>query len=196
MPGGFKVELKGLNEVLNQLNVSSLEPEITGELVTFGHNVVQDAQQTISDNGTTDRGLLINSLKSVSEAPLTVNIFSNLEYAAYIEFGTRKFAAAHVATLPPDWKAFAAQYKGSGGGGSFAELLKNITEWVRRKGFAAQVTTSGRKSKSKASEAAQNQAAYLIARSIMVNGIRAQPFFFDAIQKNIPKLLDRLKALL
>ncbi len=193
---GITVQLKGLDEVLKKLDVKKFERDITDELIDFGNNVVRDAKQNVEDNGTTDRGDLVNKIGSESTKPLTVTIFVNIFYAAFIEFGTRKFAAAYVSRLPADWQAFAAQYKGSGGGGTFAEFIIKITEWVKRKGFAAELTKSGNISKSKSSEAAQDQAAYLIAMSILRNGIKAQPYLYPAFEKNVPLLIERLKKLL
>ncbi len=190
MPGGFKVQVKGLDEVLKGLDVKTLETDINFELAAFGEDTVRDAKQLVP----VDEGFLKNSINSVPGS-LKVEVIVNADYAAYVEFGTRKFAAAYVASLPPNWQAFAAQFRGSGSG-SFQEMLARITAWVKRKGFAAQLTKSGGKSKSKSSEAAQDQAAYLIARSILINGIRAQPFLFPAFEKNLPLLLNRLKNLI
>ena len=192
---GITLKLSGLDEVLKKLDVKKLEREITGELIYFGTQVSLDAKNNVENNGTTDRGDLAGSIDFKSDHPLSVSIFANKDYAAYIEFGTRKFAASYVATLPPDWQTFAAQYKG-GGGGSFQEFLMRITEWVKRKGFAAAVTKSGNKSKSVNSVNGEKEAAYRIALSILRNGIKAQPFLFPAFEKNRPELIKNLKTLL
>lgn len=190
---GIKVELKGMEEVLKQLDVKNLGQDIQLEFNAFGLDVEQDAKQLAP----VDEGFLKNQIywKSITNAELiAVEIGCHADYAAYLEFGTRKFAAAYVASLPPLWQAFAAEFKG-GKGGSFAEMLIRITAWVKRKGFASQVTKSGGKSKSKSSSAGEDQAAYLIARSILINGIRAHPFLYPAFEKNRPLLIERLKKL-
>jgi hypothetical protein len=120
-------------------------------------------------------------------AEVSVDVF----YAAYVEFGTRKFAAAHVSKLPADWQAFAAQYKGKAGG-TIDELLMNLVQWVISKGFAAYTTKSGNRSKSKNSMQAQESAAYIIARSILINGIKAQPYLYPAVTNQMKKLKDNL----
>lgn len=193
MPG-IKVSIKGFDEAIKRLDIKVMQPEITAELDRFGKGVAQSAQNNVSENGSIDEGGLVNSIGSEMTDSLTVRIFANKDYAAFVEFGTRKFAAAHVATLPPDWQAFASQYKGRGGG-SFQQLLVAITAWVKRKGIAALPTKSGGKSKSKSSQAAQDQAAYLIARSILINGMRAKPFLYPAFNDNTPLLMERLKKL-
>lgn len=120
-------------------------------------------------------------------AEVSVDVF----YAAYVEFGTRKFAAAHVSKLPADWQAFAAQYKGKAGG-TIDELLMNLVQWVKDKGFAAYTTKSGNRSNSKNSLQAQESAAYIIARSILINGIKAQPYLYPAVTNQMDKLKDNL----
>lgn len=120
-------------------------------------------------------------------AEVSVGVF----YAAYVEFGTRKFAAAHVSKLPADWQAFAAQYKGKAGG-TIDELLMNLVQWVKSKGFAAYTTKSGNRSNSKNSLQAQESAAYIIALRILQNGIKAQPYLYPAVTNQMGKLKDNL----
>lgn len=190
MAGGFTLKLDGFDEVLKKLDVRHLEQDITDELAAFGQDVARDAKQLAP----VDEGLLKNSIASTSTR-LNVTISVNVDYAAYLEFGTRKFAAAYVATLPPDWQAFAAQYKGPGGG-SFDEFVARLTSWVKRKGFASQATAGSNRSKSAASIAGEEHAAYRIALSILRNGIRPHPYLFPAFEKNRPQLLKNLQNLL
>jgi hypothetical protein len=93
-------------------------------------------------------------------------------YAAFLEFGTRKYAAQYVASLPADWKSYAATFKGSSGG-SFDELLKAIMGWVKRKGI-------------------DSDAAYPIALKIIREGIKPKPFLYPAINANLKQLQDDL----
>ena len=104
------------------------------------------------------------------EASVTVGV----NYAAYLEFGTRGYAAAYVASLPQDWKTFAATYQGKEG--TFEGLLMAITGWVRRKGIPP-------------------EAAYPIALKIARNGIRQRPFLYPASQQALPQLTADLKRI-
>jgi hypothetical protein len=190
---GFKIQLQGLDEVLKQLDIDVIKQEVKLELEIFGQDVERDAKL----NAPVDEGFLKSMIyhKATSEGnKIGMEVGCNADYAAYLEFGTRKFAAAYVATLPAVWQAFAAQYKGGRGGG-FAELVRRITAWVKRKGFAAQVTKSGARSKSKNSQKQEEQAAYVIARSILINGIKPHRFLFRAVENNRGPLLDRLRKL-
>ncbi len=64
-------------------------------------------------------------------------------------------------------------------------MVERLVRWVTLKGIAAPLTKSGKPSKSKSTIAAQRQAAYLIARKIMISGIKAQPFLFPAVEKTV-----------
>ena len=99
----------------------------------FGQAVVKDAVGLVALNSS-DEGKLKNSIKS-SVGSLNVTITANTNYAAYIEFGTRKFAASYVSSLPSDWQTFAAEFKGKGQG-DFYDFLFAILDWVKRKGLA------------------------------------------------------------
>jgi hypothetical protein len=100
---------------------------------------------------------------------------ASARYAAYIEFGTRKFAAAYVSSLPADWASYAATFKGSAGG-TFKEMVLSIMAWCKRKGI-------------------DDKAAYPIARSIMINGIRPKPFIYPSFNAEFPLLIQDIKAI-
>ena len=195
----FKVDLKGFKELESKLRnlPAKSEAVLRDELAAFGQNTVADAKRNLTTEKAIDEGFLRNSISAqfpITSKGFAVEIVVAADYAAYVEFGTRKFAAQYVSSLPPDWQTFAAKFKGGGGGGSYEQFLQRIMEWVKRKGFAAERTKSGGKSQSKSSIEAQEQAAYLIARSIMKNGIKQKPFLYPAVEKNKIELIKRLKA--
>lgn len=187
---GFNIEISGLNEVTAKFKQLPLEVEkvVQKNLNEFAINTASDAQGLCPVNEGHLRQSIHPEFKRL-EAGVTVAA----NYAAYVEFGTRKYAAAHVATLPQDWQQFAAQFKGKGGG-TFAEMVERIAEWVRLKGISAPLTKSGKASKSKSTIAAQKQVAYLIARKILIHGTPAKPFLFPAVEKNRIILEQNLKA--
>ena len=187
---GLTLQVKGLNELKAQIKAypQDIDKIIQNEFVAFGDNVVSDAKRLAP----VDEGYLRNSI-SASVTDLELSISVNVDYAAYLEFGTKSFAAEYVASLPPEWQTFASEFQGPTGG-SFADFVKILIEWVKRKGFAAQVTKSGGKSKSGSSVAGEQQAAYLIAKSILIKGIRPQPYLFPAFEQNKQGLIDNLKS--
>jgi len=120
-----------------------------------------------------------------------------VDYGAYLEFGTRKFAARYVASLPADWKAFAATFKGPGGG-NFEEFVMRLTKWVLRKKIGATYNIKTRRRDRVGKQSAKTTAeadAYAIALYIIRNGIRAQPFLYPSAQKNTTILLENIKKI-
>jgi hypothetical protein len=58
-------------------------------------------------------GMLRRSIKANTEKPLVKHITANVNYAAYVEFGTGKYAADYVSGLPAEYADYAAGFKGS-----------------------------------------------------------------------------------
>lgn len=169
--GGYKLEIKGINDVLAKLDVDKFEKDIQAALDDFGLRVVKQAKILAP----VDEGRLRQSINS-TPGKLSVTIDVNVDYAAYIEFGTRKFAAAYVSSLPPDWQAFAAQFKGASGG-SFAEMIQNLMKWVKRKGI-------------------DEKAAYPIVLKILREGVRPHPFLYPSVENQRAILIKDLENLL
>lgn len=184
---GFTIKVDGLGSALGKLDVTKYKPQIQQSFDKFGFRVEETAKQLAP----ADEGHLKGAIFSDS-GELAAIVGCSVEYAAYLEFGTRSFAAEYVSTLPASWQELAASKRGSGGG-SFEEFVRALTEWVIRKGFAAIQTKSGNASKSVASISAQHQAAYLIARSILRKGIRPHPYLYPAVREHTKQLLDDLK---
>ncbi len=174
----LRIDFKGLDATLAMLKgvPAQAEKDINLEFKEFGKQTVNDAVLLAPVN----EGFLKRAIR-FDAVPLAVTISVNVDYAAYIEFGTKSFAAAHVATLPADWQAFAAQYRGKGDG-NFKDFVMILTTWVRLKGFATGKDI--------------NQAAYAIALSILRKGIRPHPYLFPAYEKNKLELIRNLKSIL
>lgn len=176
---------------------------VNDELNAFGIETVAMAKQLAP----VDEGFLRNSI-TFEKKPLAVEIIVAANYAAYLEFGTRAFAADYVSSLPPDWQSFAAQFKG-GGGGSFEEFVMRLTEWVHRKGLGAgglgkpigvtgtYSVKTGKRTGNKVTQASEDKsAAYRIALSILRKGIRPHPFLYPSVELNKEKLISNLKAVI
>lgn len=186
------IKITGIKELMQSINktVQNAEQGVTKALVKFESNVVKDAKSQLQSK-TSNTGKLANSIfGDVRDNVATVVVTAN--YAAYIEFGTRKFAAAYVATLPQDWKSYAATFKGKGGG-TMDEFIQNIMEWVQQRGIGALKTKSGNNSTSVSSLDAMQSAAYAIALHILRNGIRPQPYLYPAVKEHEPKLIADIK---
>lgn len=166
----FKIDTSGVKAKFEKAGVE-VKVQVSNELTRFSLLTANQAKAMAP----VDEGFLRNAIAPKPATPenLTASVVVATNYAAYIEFGTRSFAASYVSSLPPDWQSYAAQFKGSTGGG-FSDFLLHITEWVKRKGI-------------------EPKAAYPIALSILRKGIKPHPFFYPSVRDNYKLLLERLK---
>lgn len=191
---GINIQIQNLDAVLRKFKITELKTVglLRDELNAFGLDVERDAK-TLAP---TDEGNLKNSI-SYNIAGLDLEITVSANYAAYVEFGTRRYAAEYVSKLPADWQSFAKQYQGKTGG-SLDEMLLRIMEWVKRKGLAGTYSVkTGRRTGAQSARPIQDaEVAYPIALAILRNGIRAQPFLYPAYEKNRKQFIDNLKRIL
>ena len=176
----LSIKLNGLDNLIATVEKTAkrAESETKVALTKFVKNTETEAKRLAPAN----EGRLRNSINGTVDG-FTAKITVTADYAAYLEFGTRKFAARHVATLPQDWQSYAATFRGKGGG-TFDQFIQDIMQWVRQKGIGGLKTKSGRTSESKSSLDAMQQAAYAIALNILQNGIRPQPFLYPVLYLN------------
>ena len=202
----IKLEMKGLDAALKDVSrlAGEVEKRAQKALSNFGTNV----EATAKELAPADEGRLRNSINA-DDARLQTTITVAVDYAAYMEFGTRKFAAAYVGTLPADWQSYAATFKGKGGG-TFKEFLAALVEWVRKKGLgsgfvgnkgigvAGTYSVKTRKrTGNKATQQQQNEsAAYVIALSILRKGVRPQPFLYPAVKIHSDDLQNEMKNII
>lgn len=175
MPITINIESNAFTAKVKKFESDTIK-KVADVLNGFAIKTVADAKR----NCPIDEGFLARSISANNATPakLDVSIVVAANYAPFIEFGTRRFAAQYVASLPPLWQQYAASFKGKAGG-SYNDFILRITDWVKRKGIA------------KGDDI--DQIAYLIARKILREGIRPQPFLFPAVQKNLIELKTRLK---
>ena len=185
----LSIKLNGLDNLIATVEKTAkrAESETKVALTNFAKNTETEAKRLAPAN----EGRLRNSINGTVDG-FTAKITVTADYAAYLEFGTRKFAARYLATLPQDWQSYAATFRGKGGG-TFDQFIQDIMQWVRQKGIGGLKTKSGRTSESKSSLDAMQQAAYAIALNILQNGIRPQPFVYPAVTKNTPVLEADIK---
>jgi HK97 gp10 family phage protein len=182
----INIKLTGFDKAEKNIEKISKDASVKAKnaLVDFGTKVETEAKR----NAPADEGKLKSSINSkFDQRKFTVSITVASDYAAYQEFGTRKFAAAYVGTLPQEWKAYAATFKGKTGG-NMNDFIQAIMAWVDRKGIGADTTKSGNISRSASSLEKQQQAAYWIAINILQNGIKPKKFLYEAVKNNLPKL--------
>jgi HK97 gp10 family phage protein len=147
-----RIEVKGLDALVKKFDRLATESkgDIQAALNDFADRSASDAKRFAP----ADEGKLRQSISPIY-GNLEGGIVASIGYAAYLEFGTRKFAAEYVASLPNDWQQLAQSKQGKSTG-TFAQ----------------------------------------IARKILINGIRPQPYIYPAINKNKPLLIKDIKAIL
>jgi len=187
--GGSVIKIEGLEKTLARFDVKKFEPQITKAFSDFGERVEETAKQLAPVDEGHLKGLIF--FKGFKNG---VEVGCSVDYAAFVEFGTRKYAARYVSTLPATWQQLAAKSKGKGGG-SFEEFVQRIFAWVRRKGIGSTTTKSGAVSTSATSLAGMNSAAYAIALNILQNGSQPHPFLYPAVNMHYKQLIKDLQEL-
>ncbi len=143
----------------------------------------------------TDEGILKGSISADTSTFLRKSVSANVFYAAYVEFGTGKYAANYVASLPNEWKEFAAQFKGSKSG-DYYDFLNNILDWVKRKGFADTYSVESKKRGSRKSKSYSDRLVSIaehLAFYILINGIKPKPFLYPAYVTQRGQLLKDIE---
>jgi HK97 gp10 family phage protein len=172
-------ELKNFTNTVFKGLEKELHDGLEGILFKNAQALVLQAKQ----RAPTDLGQLKNSISApVNTADLEFTVSVNAFYAAYVEFGTGRYASAYVASLPQDWASYAAQFRGKAGNEGFDKFVDRMRDWCRRHGIP-------------------ETAAYPICIKILRNGHKAQPFIYPSFEyvkpfiiKDIDTLLKRLSA--
>ena len=190
---GIFFDVSGVDVLMGKLNKMSerIQNDVLDEFNASALNIQTNAKKYAPVN----IGTLRNSIQlkeELTNGQLVFTIGSKLPYAPYIEFGT-----GGKVTIPAGYEQFASQFKG-GKGGTFAQLLKALMEWVKRKGIVGTYSVkTGRRTGNKSIQQKQNEsAAYAIALSILKKGLRPHPFLIPAYEQEIPKLKYNIKRIL
>lgn len=172
----FKANVIGLDQFRKQLATASnnLKTEVAAEVRISAMEFESLAKRSASDFG--DRGTLRQSIGHRQTGPLTYEVFVGTFYAPFIEFGTKT-----KVQVPSGLEDVAAQFRGLKGTGALS-LTEAIKGWVKRKGIA------------KGDEL--DRVAFVIARSIYRNGIKARPFFYKHTATVRTNLTNRIKNIL
>lgn len=168
----MRIEVKGLDATLKKFDrlANKSKDDIQSALNAFAADVATDAVKFAPGN----EGKLKQSISPVY-GNLEGGVVASVNYAAFIEFGTRKFAAEYVSTLPTDWQNIANSKKG-GNGGSIKGLLLALKTWFDQRGIP-------------------KDKQFFIARKILRDGVKSQPFIYPAINKNKEQLIKDIKAI-
>lgn len=208
MASAFTFQLSGVAELQQRLTLltDDLKSEVKAE-IGFAAEELAGLAKT---DAPADQGFLRNAIStfgSETSQGVQYDVVVQNEIAAFQEFGTgAKFHAE------PGFEAYAAQFKGQKGGGTFKDMIAAIVAWVRRKGIAGTYSsgvkkakgggfaiagTSGKRRGNKINQLAEDYAvAYAIAVSILHNGLTPHPYLFHNFMIVEKKLIQRVKTIL
>jgi HK97 gp10 family phage protein len=109
-------DMRGLlNSLKNEVN--KVTEEIDMEIGAHAELMATSAKNMAPVNKDTGKGGRLRSSISVKrEQFLTYDLVVQANYAAYVEFGTGKYAANYVPSLDEEWQKLALTFKKSGMG--------------------------------------------------------------------------------
>lgn len=178
---GVTVNVTGVQKLIADLQAISVEGERMANAVV---GVIADkitAAQKIS--APADLGTIRNNLGNIQLAPALREIFSNAPESPYQEFGT-----GPQVNIPAEWSEAAAEFQGTGGG-SWADFILALTDWVKRHGLTGVYSVKTQRRNNRLSNTdADQQAAWAIARSILKRGLAPQPFFYYNVEDGFAQL--------
>ena len=182
------LDLKGVPQL--QRAIKKIERNATEGLSDELKASVLTIQRDMKKRAPKNMGTLAQGIGTAG-AGLTWEAFATASYAGYIEFGTKG-----KVRVPAGYEAMAAAFKGRGTG-TFKDMIKALTLWVKRKGIAGKYSPATRRRTGGASARSRQDksVAYAIAISILRKGIRPQPFAIPSYEAEKPKLLYRLKRI-
>lgn len=167
--------IQGMIELRRRLQAVkvTLPATISAELQDGANAIAAEAKQRAPG----DQGILRNLISAAKIDPLQFEVVSGAEYSPFLEFGT----GAKV-SIPPGLEEYAAQFKGDFASGTYSEgsgltAKEAIFAWCERQGI-------------------EKELWYAIYVSVMTNGINPHPFFFPAVNRITPIIIDRVNKAL
>lgn len=172
----MELQIKGIDALIKKMDrlAADVQKDVQAELNDWADQTAANAKMLVSSKSS-DEGGLLRSISPVYGNG-SASVVASAKYAAYIEFGTRKFAAAYVSALPADWQTYAATFKGKTGG-TFEQFILSIKAWASRKGIT------------------DKSHIYFIIKQIMEDGIQPKPFMYPSVNKTLPILKQNLRAI-
>lgn len=170
MPDAFNIDLSDFNGLADRLKdlPDRLVQLVDAELADGCEAIAAEAKQ----RAPADDGILRTTIGVDKLAPMQYNVFSNALYSAYVEFGTR----ANV-SIPPGLEDYAAQFMGPSSSTSSLGAKEAIFNWCEHKGI-------------------EKSAWYAIFITIMTKGGQPHPFFFPAVNRILPIIVNRVLRVL
>lgn len=171
----FKIKTSGFQDLIERLERApeNIQTLVNGVFENTAKEYVGRAQR----DAPKDTGFLTGEIAYRKEKEMRYNIFSASRYAGFLEFGTkRNFKPI------PGFEKEASELRGLSGG-TAEEAIRNITEWVKRKGIRFESASKYKSGKKQGQNKLLTieQTAWIIWHFININGIKAQPYFFKQV---------------
>lgn len=184
--------VQGVPELINRLRRISEDGKANARAIvgSIADMIVNDAKFAApADLGKIRQGIG-KSIESNKDRVIAT-VFSNAPESPYQEFGT-----GGKVDVPAEMQDVASQFQGQSGG-SMQDFILALTEWVKRHGLTGVYSVKTHKRNTRLSNTDDDtKAAWAIARSILKNGLKPQPFLYPAYVANIGKLKPMLEAAL
>jgi HK97 gp10 family phage protein len=144
-----QIQLRGFREFRAKLK--SLPREVKQEIGFEVQDAAANWEGRAKRDAPKDQGFLSNHITSRKTGEMNAQIVSGADYSAYMEWGTKLRVR-----VPANIASYAAQFRGPTGR---TGAKKAIYEWMRRVGIP-------------------EERQWIVFISIIVNGVKPQPFFF------------------
>ena len=151
----IKIDTKGLKELQELFKTKG--DSIKSDLDALVEAGARTALEVAKKKTPVDQGILRGANNIEQVKPMQWNVFNNMPYAPYVEFGTGK-----KVDVPSEWGDFASSFKGKGKG-TYDEGVKAIADWLKRKG-------------------GNPEDAKWVFYLILKNGVNAQPFLYPGFK--------------
>ena len=190
MADGVTIKTSGLTEMINKLNTLAKDEGKTAAMIlqSSADIIISEAKVSApADLGKIRQNLSWQNIGTGTN--VQIKLFCNAPEAIFQEFGT-----GPQVYIPNQFSEVAATGQNSGSG-TWADFIIALTDWVKRHGInpignyiVSTKTRIGRGNK----KDIDTEAAYMIARAILIRGLKPQPFLYPAILNNVDAMLTKL----
>jgi hypothetical protein len=189
----FSMNLVGGKAVRKMFDIAAerMGPGLNNLMSQSALNIERNAKRMAPANF----GKLRQSIKHNIGEPLMKSVYSDINYAPYVEFGTKKKAMTHP--IHNGFAAYAAQFRGKGKG-DYGDMILALLLYVRRNKLAGTYKVKSRRRQGNRDQRLSEdlRVAERMAYFILKNGIKPQPFLIPAYLDERPKLIKRIQNLL
>lgn len=165
----------GMDHLLDRLRKAP--DNITKQVDQILSRGAEDIAGEAKQRAPVDQGFLKNEIKARHVEILSHEVVSLNSISPYVEFGT-----LHKVQIPSGLEEYAAQFKGDFASGTYSEgggltAQEAIFAWCKRKGI-------------------EEDAWWPIYISVITTGSKAHPFFFPAVERIKPIIINQVEKAL